>query len=84
MKKKHNPMKPFLVFGKFENVAGGFTIETWAGRARSMPVALRRAVLAFWQRKDVRWRHHALACVTAMTLTENEYLQREKKGASHG
>lgn len=64
-KKKATPSrrKPFIVFGRFDSTAGSH-IEVWNGSARSMAVAMRRAIAAFWIRPAVKWKHFVHVNIT--------------------
>ena len=50
--------KKFVVYGRFLSAAGT-QIEMYHTDARSMAVALRKAIPILWKRPAVKWRHHS-------------------------
>lgn len=73
--------KPFMIFGRFES-SHGRQIEVWNGPARSMAVAMRKAIASFWKRPAVKWRHFSHVTITAHmdALAERNQIVRAYKG----
>lgn len=55
----------FEIYGRF-TVKGENFIEVWQGQARSLPIAMRKAIREFWKRDTLKWKHVQFAMISAV------------------